>query len=153
MTTYIKASELVKEGVTEAINIEKAKRQQFKEEKEYFNDSLVKKIITELKERIKNNSTKPEEWYIECILDKETLKKWLNKLYKELSLFDSPYNIRLKKLKITECEKTIKYIDTNKIEERLNEAGYTVIKKEVKYKKFFCIPYKFGIIHRIYIKN
>lgn len=66
------SSEIVKDAINDAIQKEneiKAKEEALREQevknKEKFNKEFVCSIINELKEKIKNNSTRPEVWYVE----------------------------------------------------------------------------------------
>lgn len=167
MEQCISPSELIKQGIKQAIEDEYKYReiQKRKDEiQETLKNDVVNYILNELQESIRTYPTQKEKWYMDILFNKKYLKDQiydlqLKKTHLKHTYYNTPgYNTTLwdkimnceKKIKIYDCILNIIEVDT--VKTTLLEHGYSITPYKV-YKTFLWIPYRLVSDHRVCIKE
>ena len=167
MSSFTKASDLVDNGIKQAIDEQnKQKAEQIKKKaelevsKKNFNDNLIHTMIHDLQKTITKNPTETSKWYNDDLLDKGTLKDELaisKKFLDEHDVGSVLYNPYVSKItyhrdRSVHLKNRIELLDIEYVKKTLDELGFQLTEYIVVKNIIFCIPYRKKIIHRLTIK-
>jgi hypothetical protein len=163
MYKFTSASDIIKQGVQEAVHTAIKEKELETKIQETMRDDVIRHIIDELKKLVCKYSTQTDKWYIDILFDKETLRISLHSTHNEYILcrhavcrgYNTQYELDRFQQLSTERElykKLLVIHNPDILITILRELGYSVTPFKV-YKTFLWIPYSLVSDHRIAIQN
>ena len=151
----LSASELKEKCIPEGIALQEKKRVERSDRIEQMYAIVIKHIIAKLGNQIKEFPDQPDKWYVEEILDKDTLLNRINEktveYYLANKLGDNDATKSILKY-IQFLRKKIIYVKFDELKLRLYRLGY--ILSEERYPKKFCgITYGESVFYYVSMKD